>query len=226
MRMLHVRHHCHLATSPAELSNPPVICHDPHEELQYHGDAGKWKPDFIERAAEVFQSEVTLQYWMMNCAFKSFEGKNTRVQSMIVEDINNKDAVRPGMNVDALATKYDDHEYLSTLNAGQVVNKVNAQSDYHDRPHDKAKNKTNGSSGSSKPKRGPQRGPQEWHKAAKCHGCGQVGHIKPYCPVRTRPTPKLEAKIRQYQFHRQRLRNLPLVWRGGTATQATQPRCT
>ena len=81
--------------------------------------------DFIERAAEVFQSEVTLQYWMMNCAFKSFEGKNTQVQSMIVEDINNKEVVGPDMNVDALATKYA--EYLSTLNAGQVVNKVNAQ---------------------------------------------------------------------------------------------------
>ena len=62
---------------------------------------------------------------MMNCAFKSFEGKNTQVQSMIVEDINNKDAVGPDMNVDALAAPYD--EYLSTLNAGQVVNTVNAQ---------------------------------------------------------------------------------------------------
>ena len=41
------------------------------------------------------QSEVTLQYWMMNCAFKSFEGKNTQVQSMIVEDIINKDVVGP-----------------------------------------------------------------------------------------------------------------------------------
>ena len=102
----------------------------------------------------MFQPEVTLQYWMMNCAFKSFEGKNTQVQSMIVEDINSKDVVGPDMNVDALATKYA--EYLSTLNAGQVVNKVNAQSDYHDRPHRKAKNKTNGFSGSSKPKQGPQ----------------------------------------------------------------------
>ena len=40
------------------------------QELQYHGDAGKWKLDFIERAAEVFQSQATLEYWMMNCAFK------------------------------------------------------------------------------------------------------------------------------------------------------------
>ena len=122
------------------------------QELQYHGDADKWKLDFIERAAKVFQSEVTLQYWMVNCAFKSFEGKNTQVQSMMVENINNKEVVCSNMNVDARAIKYA--EYLSTLNAGQVVNKVNAQSDYHDRPHGKAKNKTNGSSGSSKPKQG------------------------------------------------------------------------
>ena len=71
------------------------------QELQYHGDAGKWKLDFIERAAEVFQSEVTLEYWMMICAFKPFEGKNTQVQSMRVEDINNKNVVGPNMNVDA-----------------------------------------------------------------------------------------------------------------------------
>jgi len=44
---------------------------------------------------------------------------------MIVEDINNKVAVRPDMNIDALANKYA--ECLSTLNAGQVVRKVNAQ---------------------------------------------------------------------------------------------------
>ena len=158
--------------------------------------------DFNERAAEVFQSEVTLQYWMMNCAFMPFEGTNTQVQSMIVED-NNRDVVEPDMNVDALATKHA--EYLSTLNTGQVVNKVNAQSDYHDRPHDKAKNKTNGSSGSSKPKRGPQRGPQEWHKTAKCHGCSEVGHIKPFCPNKNKtdaktgsedsPVPISSAKI-------------------------------
>ena len=51
--------------------------------------------DFIERAAEVFQSEVTLEYWMVNCAFKSFEGKNVQIQSMIMEDINKKDGIQP-----------------------------------------------------------------------------------------------------------------------------------
>ena len=115
-------------------------------ELQYHGDAGKWKLDFIERATEVFQSEVTPGYWMMNCAFKSFEGKNTQIQSMIVGDINNKDVVRSGMSVDALANKYA--EYVATPNAGQVANKDNAQSDYNARPRDeerrKPKTKTNG----------------------------------------------------------------------------------
>ena len=50
----------------------------------------------------MFQSEVTLKYWMLNCAFKSFEGKNMQVQSMIVEDIINKDVVGPVMKIDAL----------------------------------------------------------------------------------------------------------------------------
>ena len=44
-------------------------------------------------------------------------------------------------------------------------------------------------------------------------------------PTRTSPMPKLEAKIRQYQFHRQRLKNAPLMWRGETNTQAIQPWC-
>ena len=124
---------------------------------------------------------------------------------MIVEDINSKDVVGPDMNVDALATKYA--EYLSTLNAGQVVNKVNAQSVYHDRPHGKAKKQTNGSSGSSKPKQGPQRGPQEWHKTAKRHGCGEVGHIKHFCPNKNKtdvktgsedsPVPISSARIKE-----------------------------
>ena len=48
----------------------------------------------------------------MNCAFKSFEGKNMQIQSMIVEDANNKDAVYPGVSVDALANKYA--KYLAT----------------------------------------------------------------------------------------------------------------
>ena len=76
------------------------------QELQYHGDAGTWKLDFIERPAEVFQSEVTPEYRMMNCALKSSEGKNThaQVQSMIVEDINNKGIVCSDINVGALAT--------------------------------------------------------------------------------------------------------------------------
>ena len=101
------------------------------QELQYHGDAGKWKLDFIERASEVFQSQVTLEYWMMNCAFKSFEGKNTQIQNMIAEDINNKGIVCPGISVDidALANTYA--EYLATLNAGQVVNKGNAQKEVY-----------------------------------------------------------------------------------------------
>ena len=58
----------------------------------------------------------------MNCVLKYFEGKNTQIRSMVVEDINDKDIARPGMNVDKLAGKYA--EDLDTLNAGQGINKV------------------------------------------------------------------------------------------------------
>ena len=50
-----------------------------------------------------------------------------QIQSMIMEDINNKDAVCPGMSVDKLANKYAEYDIVATLNAGQVINKVNAQ---------------------------------------------------------------------------------------------------
>ena len=135
------------------------------QELQYHGDTGKLKLYFIERAAEVFQSQVTLEYWMMNCAFQSFEGKNMQIQSRIVEDINNKDIVCPDMSVDKLVNEYA--EYLATLNAGQVINKVSAQKevssghaaiDRHAQPRDeerrKPKPRSNRPSGVSRP-RGP-----------------------------------------------------------------------
>ena len=39
----------------------------------------------------------------MKCAFKTFEGKNMQIQSIIMEDINNKDGICPGMSVDKVA---------------------------------------------------------------------------------------------------------------------------
>ena len=81
--------------------------------LTYHGDAGKWKLDFISKAREIYQSRATIEHYIMHCAFKSFEGKNAQVQGMITQDINDADTVCSGMSIEGLATKYS--SFLSTL---------------------------------------------------------------------------------------------------------------
>ena len=68
------------------------------QELIYHGDAGIWKIEFIKRAREVYAAGATIEHFIMQCAFNSFEGKNTQVQAKITEDINDDQLVRPGMN--------------------------------------------------------------------------------------------------------------------------------
>ena len=127
---------------------------------------------------------------------------------MIVEDINNTDVVGPNMIVGALAATCA--ECLSTPNAGQLANKVNAQSDYNDRPRDKPKN-----IGQMDFQAQGSHNGQLVHK----NGIGlpnatdvvkwDIPNLS--APIRTRPTPKLEAKIHQYQFRRQKLKNSPLV---------------
>ena len=58
--------------------------------LSYHGDPGKWKLDFLKSVREIYESRVTMEHWIMNSAFKSFDGKNQQVQGMIADDINNE----------------------------------------------------------------------------------------------------------------------------------------
>ena len=69
------------------------------EELMYHGDASKWKVDFISRTREIYSAGATIEHYIMQCAFKSFEGKNTQVQSMIAQDINDEKTIHQGMNL-------------------------------------------------------------------------------------------------------------------------------
>ena len=76
------------------------------QELHYHGDAGKWKIDFLSRAREVYASHASIEHYIMQCAFNSFEGKCQPLQAKITEDINNDDLVGEGMNLEALASKY------------------------------------------------------------------------------------------------------------------------
>ena len=146
-----------------------------------------------------------------------------QIQSMIVEDINDEKIVCTGMSVDKLVTKYA--EYLSTLNAGQSVNKANSQKeicsycgrtghaaiDCHKRLRDegklrKSKDRPTRNAGTNTP-----RGPQEWHKTATCHGCGEIGHIKPFCPDKNKtdgktgegdsPVPVSSAQIKELTSH-------------------------
>ena len=74
--------------------------------LTFHGDAGKWKLEFLSSAREIYASKLTIEHFIMHCAFKSFEGKNTQVQGMMAQDINSPDVILPGMSLDTLASKY------------------------------------------------------------------------------------------------------------------------
>ena len=91
------------------------------EDLPYHGDPATWKPELLQRAREVYASKLTIEHFIMHCAFQSFEGKNSQVQSMIAVDINSDEVVGPSMK---LASKYSG--FLSTLNAGKPSGKVNS----------------------------------------------------------------------------------------------------
>ena len=53
-RIIAIWRHHRLSSATHKLSAMTHMC-----ELQYHGDACKWTLDFIERAAEMLQSEVT-----------------------------------------------------------------------------------------------------------------------------------------------------------------------
>ena len=99
-----------------------IVAMNKMQELQYHGDAAKWKLDFISKAREVYSSKLSIEHFIMHCAFKSFEGKNTQVQSMIAADINS-DKVGPDMSLEHLAGNYS--AFLSTLSAGKNASTIN-----------------------------------------------------------------------------------------------------
>ena len=99
-----------------------IVAMNKMQELQYHGDAAKWKLDFISKAREVCSSKLSIEHFIMHCAFKSFEGKNTQVQSMIAADINS-DIVGPDMSLEHLAGNYS--AFLSTLSAGKNASTIN-----------------------------------------------------------------------------------------------------
>ena len=85
--------------------------------LTFHGDAGKWKLEFLSSAREIYASKLTIEHFIMHCAFKSFEGKNTQVQGMMAQDINSPSVILPGMSLDALASKYS--SFVATMTVGK-----------------------------------------------------------------------------------------------------------
>ena len=59
----------------------------------------------MAKAREVHACDLTIERFIMHCAFKSFEGKNTQVQAMMAEDINSNDGSE-AFALEKLATKY------------------------------------------------------------------------------------------------------------------------
>ena len=135
------------------------------EKLQFNNDGAKWKVDFIRAVREVYDSKLTLEHWIMNCAFKSFEGKNSQVQSMIANHINDDGMIRPGMNFDLLASEYS--SFIATMNAGKN-SKINFV-DQEKTKRDREKNQKN----------------KEEKSKKNCRICGEKGHlgtIQDKCP--------------------------------------------
>jgi len=105
-------------------SNRRILAMNEMGSLVFHGDASKWKVDFISRTRELYESGATLEHYIMQCAFSSFEGKNSQVQAMITEDINKDDLIKPGMSIEKLANKYA--SFLATLTSGKQAGKINS----------------------------------------------------------------------------------------------------
>ena len=62
------------------------------QDLPYHGDAGAWSIDFVARTRELYDSGATLEHFVMQCAFNSFEGKNSQILHPELE-IQNKSCI-------------------------------------------------------------------------------------------------------------------------------------
>ena len=120
-------------------------------DWKYDGNPSKWKIDFINYTREVLDSGATIAHLMLLFAFKSFDGKNTQVQSMIAQDIDNPDTVHEGMSIETLATKYS--SFLSTLAAGKPGS-TNMATDYGREKGRKGDKGGRGGKGDSKGGRG------------------------------------------------------------------------
>ena len=157
---------------------------DNMQGLSYHGDPLKWKLDFMKNVREVYESKMTLEHWMMHCAFKSFEGKNSQVQAMIAKDINEDGFITDSMNFDEVATNYT--RFLSTMATGKNGNRINLA----EKKAAAERKKTTGVNGDDKKPSGKvcnrcgeagHHPNQCKHKTSVCKHCGLVGHLAKVC---------------------------------------------
>ena len=154
-------------------SNRRIIAMNEMSSLVFHGDASKWKVDFISRTRELYESGATLEHYIMQCAFSSFEGKNSQVQAMITEDINKEDVVKPGMSIERLANKYA--SFLATLTSGKNAGKVNSVN------RKWCQNCRITSHNTADCRTGPK-----GKKGDKCDYCGRAGHPEDKCFLKER----------------------------------------
>ena len=149
------------------------------QDLSYQGDPGKWKLQLMAKAREVYASGLTIEHYIMHCAFKSFAGKNTQVQGMIAEDINSE-KVGPDMPLEELATRYS--VFLSTLQAGNKgVNSIapSNKCSYCDKPGHSAKDcrkRLSDEADKKKKKKGAKTSSASTTFTGKCNHCGKQGH--------------------------------------------------
>lgn len=159
--------------------------------LIYNGDGSKWKIEFVSRAREIFASGATIEHYIMQCAFHSFEGKNQQVQAMITNDINNEDTIYKGMNLEALASKYS--SFVSTLQSGKHTGSINsAQAKKYctkckvwgHRIRDCSETQDPDAEGQDDT--ADQESGQSTRKAKKCDYCDRKGHTEEDCFLKKR----------------------------------------
>ena len=186
---------------------------DGMSNLVYNGDAGKWKLDFLKRVREVYESKLTLEHWMMHCAFKSFDGKNQQVQGMVVQDINSEKIKGPATNFDALASNYS--QFLATMASsgnGKIRYVETKDKNRGGRGRGNGK-KGGGKDGNAKGGRGTG--------GSGCKGCGGK-HSRSECPHRTTPCEHchLEGHIKSMCGRK----HLPAAQAREEAKKAQQPK--
>ena len=174
-------------------------------DLQYVGDAGKWKLELMAKAREVYASDLTIEHFIMHCAFKSFEGKNTQVQAMMAEDINSNDG-SDAFALEKLATKYS--QFVATLTSAKVTQIHAATKDdrhkcsYCDRRGHKAsacRDRLRAEADNDTETNKDSEGDQLDDDIEKCTYCKQPGHRASRCRKKLKDTKAAEKKAAEEQ---------------------------